>query len=395
MAVRPPGYYGSWLHVDATLETGTDINLYNWIVDWTEREYGYRWDNTSKKLNAIITIPSGAIITASSINSPAILIDNNFRSFDRITLKINGKVIGGYVTKSYSFGIGSVNNLGVLRFSIPDASSSNGIVLASNVTSIGVGLVGGGGGGGTGNEKGNGGGGGGGGGGGYLSGYIPVAGGASVKLTMGKGGSGGKTSGPSSIIPGNDGKASIAETTVGTTVTVWTAHGGKGGKGGGNAGDCDGCASADNSGGSGGAVDTGDIRVLGGDGSPGGRGSKDTSDGSGGKGGSSASGTGGDGGDPGSDGKNGNDHGGGGGGGGFEDRTKGGRHNSGGDGARGYFDCNFPQTFLNGPGITLKNFIGYLKIDSMGGIIAGYPPLNGSPTEWGTKPLELEGSKVP
>jgi len=113
MSVRPPGYYTSWFHVVADIETTSDIDLYKWIGNYTDRVYGYRWTNASKKLNAILTIQPGTVISASDlaplINNlpaasscvPAILIDSRFRPYDRITIINKGKIIGAYGQKNY------------------------------------------------------------------------------------------------------------------------------------------------------------------------------------------------------------------------------------------------------------------------------------------------------
>jgi hypothetical protein len=139
MSVRPPGYYTSWFHVVADIPTSANIDLYKWIGDWTQANYNYRWTNTSKKLNAILTIQSGTVISASDytakrINTspaasectPAILIGNQFRSYDRITIINKGKIIGAYGFKDFS---------GSSDFTPPVATSSNGIILTHDVTS--------------------------------------------------------------------------------------------------------------------------------------------------------------------------------------------------------------------------------------------------------------------
>ena len=86
MSVKHPGYYTSWLHVVADMSTSSNINIYDWIQAWTLANYGYQWSNTSKKLNAIITIPSTSTISSTGYSIPAITIDNRFRFFDRIII---------------------------------------------------------------------------------------------------------------------------------------------------------------------------------------------------------------------------------------------------------------------------------------------------------------------
>lgn len=132
MSVRPPGYYTSWYHFVADLPTGKDINLYDWIV---ANSY---WNNTGKKLNAMITINSDTVISASDLSNkitsssstsnckPAILIGNEFRYYDRISIWNNGKIIGAYGNRDFS---------GTGNFTPPTESSSNGIVITHGVTS--------------------------------------------------------------------------------------------------------------------------------------------------------------------------------------------------------------------------------------------------------------------
>lgn len=395
MGVRHPGHYGSWLHLVANLTTSSNINLYDWIGDTTQSLYTHRWTKDSKKLNAIITIPVANTINSTRADIPAIKIDGRFRSFDRITLIINGVINGGYQNYCYSGGS---------SFTVPAANYNNGILISSEVTSVNVQLVGGGGGGGTGNEKGNGGGGGGGGGGAYVSGAVSVRPGTIISFTAGDYGRGGNTRGAMSIVNGGGGgDTTVSFTMPGGLGGSWSAGGGKGGNGGGSSTDCDGCASVDNSGGPGGSFFKGNgnenepsVKTSGSQGGRGDRGAKDTSSGSGGGGGGSGSGArGGAGGLKDQDrGGSGSAPGGGGGGGGFNDREGGERNNSGGDGAVGSYSSTYSVTRLTGIGILIENFIGYLKIDSNGsGKVAGYPSIAGSPTEWGTKPTQIEAPK--
>lgn len=396
MAVRHPGHYGSWLHLVTDLTTSSNINLYDWIGDKTSALYGHRWNNTSKKLNAIITIPSNNLINSTNSSVPAITIDGRFRNFDRITLIIKGTILGGYSSYCYNGTSGS--------FDVPSKSVDRGIEISSDVTEVSVKLVGAGGGGGTGNEKGNGGGGGGGGGGALVEGKIGVKPGTTVTFTAGSGGARGTTSGPRSIQDGSPGGNSIVSFTRLSDGQggFWSAGGGGGGKGGGrNEDECDGCMSVDNSGGAGGKFtksgpnDGSPSVSQGGAGGRGDRGSNDKSNGSGGKGGNSGSGaSGGAGGGPRDDfGSKGVEPGGGGGGGGFNDRKGGERNNSGGDGAHGSYSFTYSVVRLAGTGILIQNFLGYLKIDSDGGKVAGYPSITGNPTEWGTKPVQVEAPR--
>lgn len=170
-AVRPPGYYTSWLHVVTDIpSTSTGINLYTWIGDWTERNYGHRWTNTSKKLNAILTIQPGSILTApdyttaklnTAINPvnvlPPILIPDDFRDFDRITIINLGQIIGAYGFRDFS---------GSGTFTPPSTVSQNNIILTQRVNRVTMDVAGGGGAGGNSNSGGTGSGGGGGGAGG-------------------------------------------------------------------------------------------------------------------------------------------------------------------------------------------------------------------------------------
>jgi hypothetical protein len=147
MSVRPPGYYTSWYHFVADLPTSTNINLYDWIVQ------NSFWNNRGKKLNAMITIKSGTVISASDLTSkrinsnpsvldciPAIIIGNEFRYYDRISIWNNGVIVGAYGFKDYT-GDGS--------FVPPDQTSSNGIIITHAVTSVSLTVAAGGGAGGS------------------------------------------------------------------------------------------------------------------------------------------------------------------------------------------------------------------------------------------------------
>ena len=196
-AVRPPGYYTSWLHVVTEIkDTDADqykngINLYEWIGNWTAANYGHRWTNASKKLNAILTIPSGVRVTAPFLSTPlnsapaasscvpAITIPSDFRDFDRITIINNGTIIGQYGSKSYS-GNGS--------FTPPSLNSSNGVTVTDTVISASLTVAAGGGQGGNNAGSCAGGGGGGGGAGGRATGTYTVLPG--VQITANGGGAG-------------------------------------------------------------------------------------------------------------------------------------------------------------------------------------------------------------
>jgi len=205
-AVRPPGYYTSWLHVVTEIkDTNLDkykngINLYNWIGDWTQANYGHRWTNASKKLNAILTINSGSIVYAPSFDTPisststgftnsptpasripAILIPDDFRDFDRITIINNGIIIGQYGVRSYS-GSGS--------FTPPQINSSSTVIVTDFISPATLSVAGGGGRGGENAGSGSGGGGGGGGAGGLSTKTVTVAPGVPVVASIGGEGQG-------------------------------------------------------------------------------------------------------------------------------------------------------------------------------------------------------------
>lgn len=188
MSVKAPGYYTSWLHVVTEIPAGSNINLYNWIGDYTERNYNHRWTNTSKKLNAILTIgPNTRItsadytnkrlndnsITGSSFN-PSLLIPDNFRDYDRITIINNGKIVGAYGFRDYD-GNGS--------FTPFPRVESYDIISLHEVTSVNLSVGAGGGDGGNNLGRAAGAGGGGGGSGGRSDGTYSVRPGYQVKGT--------------------------------------------------------------------------------------------------------------------------------------------------------------------------------------------------------------------
>lgn len=197
-AVRPPGYYTSWLHVITNIPSTQNLDLYDWIGDWTERNYGHRWTNTSKKLNAILTIPNTSIISASNytdvkLNSaitpgnitPALLITTQFRSFDRITLINRGKIIGSYGFRDYG---------GSTSFTPPDdVISTKNTINTHKVTTVSLSATAGGGRGGNGTNNFSGAGGGGGGAGGRcIVNNVTVEPGVQIIATGGGAGQGAK-----------------------------------------------------------------------------------------------------------------------------------------------------------------------------------------------------------
>jgi hypothetical protein len=79
--------FSSWYTVILDLTTRSNVNLYNFITS------NSKWTNTNKKLRAFITIPENNTIYGTT-GSPAILVPNNFRYFDRVYIIVNGKVSG-------------------------------------------------------------------------------------------------------------------------------------------------------------------------------------------------------------------------------------------------------------------------------------------------------------
>lgn len=154
MSVRALGHYSSWLHVVENLPaTSSGINIYDWIQGYTQQNYGYRWSATNpqgKKLNAILTVPAGTIITGPTrpatqlLNdnpgatefTPAIEIDNRFRSFDRITIINRGRLIGSLGYKDYS---------GSGDFKPPAEVTEGGVIKFYSVGSVNLDVAAGGG----------------------------------------------------------------------------------------------------------------------------------------------------------------------------------------------------------------------------------------------------------
>ena len=192
MSVRPPGYYVSWYHFVGDIPNGSkNVNIYDFIV---ANSY---WNSSSKKLNAIITVPAGATITADGIGninaSPAptgsqaaVYVpptkgfgQGSFRSYDRVTLIIKGKLVGAYGTKNYS---------GTGTFTPPAAVMSGTDTVNFAVTTVSATVKAGGGSGGSGTDSGCAAGGGGGGSGGANSGSVNVT--AGTEMTASGGGAG-------------------------------------------------------------------------------------------------------------------------------------------------------------------------------------------------------------
>lgn len=170
MSVRAPGYYTSWLHVVTDIPNRTNLNLYDFIREFTREKYGYEWTNTGKKLNAILTIKRGTVINAANFDSPklnsqitgqqvpaALTIPNDFRDYDRITIINEGVIRGAYGLRDYS-GVGS--------FTPPIEQSVSGVITNFEVRTVNLDVKAGGGDGAAAIGQGSGAGGGGGGAGG-------------------------------------------------------------------------------------------------------------------------------------------------------------------------------------------------------------------------------------
>lgn len=177
MSVKAPGYYTSWLHVVTEIkENLTNVDLYEWMKKWTKDNYGHEWNNESKKLNAIITINSSATLSASkfvdktlnenilaSEPKPALKIPTSsgpgvpgFRSYDRITIINNGKIIGAYADRNYgkTFSPRRTGSLyarsgpyftGEGSFKPPKTIEQHGVVRRHKVNSVNLQVAGGGG----------------------------------------------------------------------------------------------------------------------------------------------------------------------------------------------------------------------------------------------------------
>jgi len=419
MSIRHPGYYSSWLHVVADLTTSTNINLFDWIRNWTLTNYGYEWKGneggtTSKKLNAIITIPAGNTISSTNASIAAIFIDSRFRYYDRITLKIAGKVLGGYA--DYCFD--QPNNQGIAALPLQTTDAPTGFASAKAAHGVTAKMIGAGGGGGGSNDKGAGGSGGGGGGGAFINGYFAAFPGSAVTVTVGAGGAG-AVADSLCIVNGTAGTdTKVQFKTTSNSNATWTAGaGGRGGGGGGGSGGCvDFTYSGPGTAGAGGSAGTASAPGISGstiNGSAGGNGTSgggDGADNTGGDGGDSGSfgqgdpsgtGAGGDGGDTGgTDGIDGKMAGGGGGGGGSADRSGGRRYNDGGNGANGFVKLRYHRPYLAGPGVKIANtFPGYIEINNQGGAIGGSRAIEGGPPVYSPvalqPPLLLDITSLP
>lgn len=161
MAVRHPGYYSGWLHVVADIPASTNmINLYQWISDWTANNYNYRWTGAGKKLNAILTIQPGTILSArhkgsidttpSTVNEDAAIFiksdgpvgGDSFRSFDRITIINKGTIMGAYGDLTYD-GEGSFTPPVGIQFTAASSQFKYKPVTSVDLHSYGTGGTGG------------------------------------------------------------------------------------------------------------------------------------------------------------------------------------------------------------------------------------------------------------
>jgi hypothetical protein len=241
--VRPPGYYVSWYHFVADLPASTNVNLYDFITQ------NSRWNSSSKKLNAIITITENTTISARDITRSLINADGkpavtgpdaaiyvppttpfgqgSFRSYDRVTIINKGKIKGAYAYRDYGNWLG--NNEGFIP---PTAIKhpTNGTGFSSDNLTDEVKTVrletrsAGGGGGGPSNQNAGAGGGGGGSGGRNINNNATVIPGTVVSATVGSGGAaGGHEAG--------GGKGGDTDFTQGTSELI-KSIGGEGGTGG-------------------------------------------------------------------------------------------------------------------------------------------------------------------
>lgn len=199
MSTRPPGYYTSWLNVVTEIPSFYGkLDLYQWLGDWTFANYGHRWNNQSKKLNAILTINGLNNATEIDINKrinnddrdlskvtlglsdvePAIFISNQFNPWDRITIINNGNIRGAYAYRKYEG-----NNI---DFTPPSTiQSARGNVSRLQVSSVALVARAAGGNGGFSSRSGSGAGGGGGGSGGTSSANASVTPGVAVTRSGG------------------------------------------------------------------------------------------------------------------------------------------------------------------------------------------------------------------
>lgn len=229
--VKPPGYYISWYHFVADLPTQQNVNIYDFI---TKNSY---WNSSSKKLNAIITVPANAVISAKDIKRAK--IDDNgkptvsgpdaaiyippttkfggggFRTYDRVTIVNKGKIIGPYAYRDYGGDDSSFT---------PPAERKDGddnITDEVNKVSLSVKAAGGGGGGAS-NQYAGAGGGGGGSGGSRSNSRVSVTPGVEVTATIGSGGS----AGGDDVVGGTGGNSSFSQ----GGSSLISATGGKGGE---------------------------------------------------------------------------------------------------------------------------------------------------------------------
>ncbi len=79
--------FSSWYTVLLNLTTSSNVNIYDFITN------NSGWTNTNKKLRAFITIPANNTVYGTT-GSPAILVPNNFRYFDRVYFIVEGSVSG-------------------------------------------------------------------------------------------------------------------------------------------------------------------------------------------------------------------------------------------------------------------------------------------------------------
>jgi len=125
----------SWYTVAVDLTTQTNYNLYTFLQT-------KGWSNTSKKLRAFITIPSGVVIYSNNPSTPAFTVGNQFRSYDILQIINNGSIIGS----------GGASGAGGSTNGNPGGTGGTAISLSSNCYVYNQnGIIYGGGGGGGGN----------------------------------------------------------------------------------------------------------------------------------------------------------------------------------------------------------------------------------------------------
>jgi hypothetical protein len=110
----------SWYTVAVNLTTQANFNLYTFLQT-------RGWSNTSKKLRAIINIPSGVSIYSTSPTTPSFVIPNSFRSYDIIQITNNGSILGdgGVAGVGNQNGNGSSGGTGGTALHIQNTTCNN------------------------------------------------------------------------------------------------------------------------------------------------------------------------------------------------------------------------------------------------------------------------------